>query len=67
MTVEERLDRAARFLAIGIDIDDRIATDPTFAADRGPGPDRKRAARRAEQLAEFRAALADYNAPKENR
>ena len=50
--------QAARSLASIVEIQDRIASDPHYPADRSPRMDRYRAERLAKALREYREAVA---------
>ena len=55
-----RLNRAALMLATSVDVQDRIANDPTHPADRSERAARLRAEHYAEDLREFREALTEW-------
>jgi len=55
-----RLNRAALMLATAVDVQDHLATDPTYPADRSARADRHRAEHFAADLSEFREALAEW-------
>ena len=54
--------RAALNVAIGIDVQDRVDTDPTWPADRTPHADELRRQHRAADLTAFRAASDAWSA-----
>ena len=57
-----RLNRAALAIAVAVDVQDRMATDPDHPGDRSARAERLRAQRSAEDLREFREALAEWEA-----
>lgn len=58
----DRLHRAALHLAVTVDTQDRIRTDPTYSADRTPAAETHRARILAGNLAEFRSAWEAHQA-----
>lgn len=51
---------AAIALAATIDVTDRIATDPTYGADRGPVADRRREQMRRDDLDRYRTTQSAF-------
>ena len=54
--LRDRMTQAAMLLALDIDIQDRIATDPDHPCDRSARADAARARMRAEDLTRYRDA-----------
>lgn len=53
---------AAIALATSVEVADRLGTDPTYPADRGPAADAGREQMRRDDLARFRAARDAFDA-----